>query len=471
MQRETKKADVVVIGAGSAGMTAYRTVKKAGKSCILIENNLYGTTCARVGCMPSKLLIAAAEAAHAVEHSHQFGVEAGVYEVNRSAVMKRVRTERERFVKFVTDDVYSFPDEDRVLGEYGFIDDHTLEGFHSGEKIHGDRFIIATGTSPFILPVFSNIRDVILDNEDLFNFHTLPKSLAVIGTGAIGLEIGQAMTRLGVRTSVFGIQKLIGMISDPEVLDIANQIFHREIDLHNDVKIYESSKEYPENGFEKQIRISWKDRDEKFSEVYEHVLSATGRISNFEKLNLHNTSLDYSNRKLKFDLDTLQCFHENGEPSHVFVAGDVTGDRMILHEAIDEGRAAAENAISNVVQKRFSRSPLSVIFTDPNIAMVGSRYVDLEEGKFVTGKVSYENQGRSRVILQNRGAAHLYFSKASKRFLGAEIIGPRAENLGHLLAWAHQMSMNVDQMLSMPFYHPVIEESIRTALRNAKEQL
>lgn len=103
--------------------------------------------------------------------------------------------------------------------------------------------------------------------------------------------------------------------------------------------------------------------------------------------------------------------------------------------------------------------------------MVGARHADLAEGSFVIGKVSFEDQGRSRVMLRNRGLMHVYVEKASQRFVGAEWIGPGAEHIAHLLSWALQMDLTVDAMLEMPFYHPVIEEALRTALRNAAVQL
>jgi dihydrolipoamide dehydrogenase len=109
------------------------------------------------------------------------------------------------------------------------------------------------------------------------------------------------------------------------------------------------------------------------------------------------------------------------------------------------------------------------MFTDPNIAMVGQTRAAL--GAPIVGRVSFEDQGRSRVMLQNRGRLNVYADPATGRFLGAEMIAPRAEHLAHLLAWAHQQGLTIDRMLEMPFYHPVIEEGVRTALRDASAQL
>ena len=158
----------------------------------------------------------------------------------------------------------------------------------------------------------------------------------------------------------------------------------------------------------------------------------------------------------------------------VFVAGDANDDAPLLHEAADEGRIAGENAarFPDVVPGA-RRSPLAVAFTDPQIAIAGSSHAELvAKGEpFVAGEVDFRDQGRSRVIRQNHGAARIYAHARTGRLLGAEMAGPRAENIGHLLAWAHQQGLTVDRMLAMPFYHPVVEEGIRTALRDAATKL
>jgi len=114
---------------------------------------------------------------------------------------------------------------------------------------------------------------------------------------------------------------------------------------------------------------------------------------------------------------------------------------------------------------------MAVLFSDPQIAVVGSRYKDLEPDTFVAGEVDFGNQGRSRIMLKNRGMLRLYASREDGRLLGAEMAGPSAEHIAHLLAWALQQGLTVARMLDMPFYHPVVEEGLRTALRAAAAQL
>ena len=156
----------------------------------------------------------------------------------------------------------------------------------------------------------------------------------------------------------------------------------------------------------------------------------------------------------------------------LFMAGDVTGQLPVLHEAADEGFIAGNNAARFPdVHAAQRRAPLSIVFTDPQLAQVGERYRNLDLDNTVIGKVSFANQGRARIMGKNLGRLHVYANRDDGRFLGAEMAGPAMEHIAHLLAWAHQQDLTVHDMLGMPFYHPVVEEGLRTALRDAARQL
>ncbi len=199
-----RRADVAIIGAGTAGLAAYRAVKAAGKSALLIEGGAHGTTCARVGCMPSKLLIAPAEAAHAVSRLEGFGLkQEGGIKVDGKAVMARVRSERDRFVGFVTRGIHSIPESDHLSGHARFVDNATLI-VDDRVTVRATSIVIATGSSPTYPAAWQTLGDRLITNESIFELTDLPDSVAVFGPGVIGLELGQALHRLGVRVKVFG---------------------------------------------------------------------------------------------------------------------------------------------------------------------------------------------------------------------------------------------------------------------------
>jgi len=460
------ETDVAVIGAGTAGLAAYRAAKDAGKRAVIVESGPYGTTCARVGCMPSKLLIAAAEAAHTVQDEARLGAFGlrldGGLRIDGAAVMARVRAERDRFVGFVLNGVEGIPQADRLRGRARYTGAHTLD-IDGHTEVRFATTVIATGSSPAVPPVLRGAGDRLVVNDDVFDWQDLPRAVAVFGPGVIGLELGQALSRLGVRVRMFGVGGLVGPFSDPALRDYAERTISREFPLDADAKVREITR--TEAGV--TIRFLEADGSER-SETFDYLLAATGRTPNVRDLGLEALGVERDARGVPvFDRHTLQIGR-----SHAFIAGDANNDLPLLHEAADEGRIAGENAAHHpVVRPGLRRTPLAVVFGEPQMAVVGRRYADLRRGCHVTGEVSFEDQGRSRVMLRNRGLAHVYAEIGSGRVLGAELMGPDAEHLAHLLAWGIQAGMTVQKMLEMPFYHPVVEEGLRTALRDAQSRL
>lgn len=456
--------DVAVIGAGTAGLNARREAERAGKRWVLIENGPYGTTCARVGCMPSKLLIAAAEAAHEIRHASPFGVHVDpeAVRIDGRAVMERVRRERDRFSGFVVEATEALPSDRRLRGTARFAGPNTLHiDDHTEIKAHS--VVIATGSSPWIPPQLDPVKDKVEVNDDVFEWTDLPESVAVIGTGVIGLELGQALHRLGVRVSLFNPFDVIGPLSDPAVVASAREVLSAELDLQ--LKCTFTHVEHDGEHF----KLTWTTAaGEEKSARFERMVAAAGRRPNLRRLNLEASGLELDKKGIPIHNDqTMQC-----GTSPVFIAGDVCGHLPLLHEAADEGRIAGSNAarFPDVVAT-VRRLPLAVAFTDPQIAIVGPRYVDLDPKYVEVGEVSYEDQGRARVMRKNAGIVRIYADRRTCRLIGAEMFGPRVEHTAHSLAWITQLGLQAQQANRLPFYHPVIEEGIRTALRDLAEKL
>lgn len=461
-------ADVVILGGGTAGMSAFRAARRATDSVYLVEDHQFGTTCARVGCMPSKLLIAAAEAAHHVREADQFGVHPdGALRIDGREVMQRVRSERDRFVSFVLEDVQAFPANHRILGRARFTSEHVVM-VDDHTEITAKRIVIATGSRPFIVPAWQSLGDRLIVNDDVFDWETLPASVAVFGAGVIGLEIGQALHRLGVQVHIFGKGNALGGITDPVVLEKALEIFGSEMNLHLDA---DTAVSLLQSG--KGVKVDYSENGQNGSITVDYLLAATGRKPNVDDLGLDTLQIELDNRGVpKADPFTMQT-----SVAHIFIAGDASNQLPLLHEAADQGFIAGTNAGAfPTVKEGLRRSQISVVFSDPQIAAIGMRFRDVCNhydncGCYAVGEVSFSNQGRSRVMGVNKGHLRIYAEHGSGRLLGAEMVGPAAEHLAHLLAWAHQQKMTIAQMLDMPFYHPVIEEGVRTALRDVSAQL
>jgi len=453
--------DVAVIGAGSAGLAAYRAAKARGRRALLIEHGEHGTTCARVGCMPSKLLIAPADAAHALSRLPAFGLSVGgPVRVDGRAVMARVRRERDRFVGFVTAGVDALPAGDTLQGSARFVDDRTLR-VGDDVNVRAASIVIATGSAPFHPAVWDALGDRLVTNAEVFEWVDLPRRVAVLGPGVIGLELGQALHRLGVDVVVFGRGTHVGPLRDPALMDEATRLFGAELPLEREAQV-----SMTRDGDEVVVMSVAADgavRERRF----DFVLAATGRRPNVGGLGLEATTLARDARGVPYyDRTTLRC-----GTSPIFIAGDVDDDTQVLHEAADEGRIAGDNAATYPeVRPGLRRALLAIVFTDPQIAIVGGGFDALRGTRHVTGEVSFDRQGRARIMLRNAGRLHVYAEIGTGRFLGAEMVGPDAEHLGHLLAWSLQMGLSIATMLEMPYYHPVVE-GLRTALRDAQSRL
>lgn len=464
--RTHREADVLIIGAGTAGLVSRRAAEAAGARVVMVDRGPLGTTCARVGCMPSKLLIAAANAAHTVREADVFGLKTTL-EIDDAAVMRRVRELRDFFVSFVLEANEKLKTDDKlIMGTATFesysaekttvlVDDHT--------RITAKSVILATGSTPFIPPPFRGLGDALIGNDDVFELERLPKKMLVVGTGVIGLELGQALNRLGVDVTIVGINGLVGPFADPKMIRTASEVFKEELDLHTDYDLKTC-----ERTADGKVHVVFESEGQTVDAVYDKVFCAAGRTPNTRGLNLEITNLlDERGRLPAVDPQTLQI---PGAP--LFLAGDVNGFRPLLHEAADEGHIAGYNAAKYpYVEVKQRTGLLAVAFTEPQIAVVGQSFRDLHCDGHRVGEVDMSRQGRARVMAENKGKIRVYADAKSGQLLGAELLSPRAENMAHLLAWAIEQRMTVHDALKMPFYHPVLEEGLRTALRDLAANL
>lgn len=446
---EEKQVDVAIIGSGSAGLYALGKVKPSGKSFVLINGGEPGTTCARVGCMPSKALIQVAEDYHRTSILGRYGIE-GHKELTLDVeeAMEHVRDLRDTFVdRVLGNSTDNMSDEVFIEGYAKFIEPHLLEV--DGRRFRADKVIIATGSTPVIPAPWQKFGDRIITTDQVFELEELPASVAVIGLGVIGLEIGQSLSRLGVSVTGFDLLETIGGLDDPEVAKRAIDILGKEFPIH-----LGSGAEIIEEG--NQLRVTAGEQ----SVVVDKVLASLGRRPNLDNLAIENAGIVLDERGIpNYDRNTMQV----GD-SHIFIAGDVNGERQLLHEAGDEGRIAGHNATSDKIQAFQRKTPLAINFADPNICHVGARWSDLDPETTAIGEVNLPPVGRALIMGKNKGIIRVYAEKSSGRLLGSEMICTKGENLAHLLAWSIQQGLTVGQLLQMPFYHPVIEEALQAAL-------
>lgn len=451
----SREVDVAIIGAGSAGLFALSQVRRKTDNYVLIDGGELGTTCARVGCMPSKVMIQVADDYHRRSIFDREGIDgADGLGLDKPAIMEHVQDLRDVFVDKTLGVTDALDEAHLIDGYASFVDDHNIEV--NGERYKAKSIVIATGTVPIVPEAWQSFRDDIITTDEFFELEDLPASMAVIGLGSIGLEIGQALSRLGVDVTGVDLLENVAKLDDPVVNTLAVEAIGKEFPLW----LGEAAQlEKTDAG----IRVSSGDKEV----VVEKVLASLGRRPNFDQLGLENTSLDLDEKGVPlFNAETMQC----GNTS-IYIAGDVNMDRPLLHEAGHEGRVAGYNAVRQSAVAFRRKTQLAITFCDPNIATVGAQLNELDASKIAIAEMQFGPVGRALIIGKNRGVLRLYVNKADGLVLGAAMACVKGEHLAHLLAWSIQQGMTVFDMLKMPFYHPVIEEALQGALYGVLSEL
>lgn len=451
--------DVAILGAGTAGLYALREVKRAQKSFVVIDPGPLGTTCARVGCMPSKVALHAAELWRMRAEHAGYGISGtGQLSIDRDRAWQKVRRMRDDFASRGTASARNGAGEHLLAGRAEFVEPTLLRVHTDGgeQLVRAGAVVIATGSRPVVPAFLEPFAQHCLTTDELFEQEALPERLGVLGLGAIGLEMGLAMARLGVEVFAADMATGIAGIADPEVNRSAMEIFRREIQMYLGAPAQLASAEQG---------VLLKTADEDIA--VDKVLVALGRRPNVDGLNLAAAGFPLDERGMPvYDSNTMQV---EGLP--VFIAGDANAERTLMHEAADEGAMAGYNAARGLSQAFKRKVALGIAFTQPDIVAVGERLDSLDADAILIGSASTEANGRSRILTSDSGLLRIYADKQSGRLLGAAMVGPRGEHVAQLLAVALEQGMTVHQLLQTPFYHPVVEEMIQSALQDITRKM
>jgi dihydrolipoamide dehydrogenase len=369
-------------------------------------------------------------------------------------VMARVREERDAFVAGVEASIDKLPDDVKIEARAKFAG-ATVLSLSDGREVHAKAVVIATGSSPMIPAMFDAVRDRVLTNESIFELNDLPKSLGVVGAGALGLELAQAMARLGVETMVFDTGDTIGGLKDHHVGEAYHAILSREMPILLGVEL--EVKPEGDDG----VTLSWSG-SASGKQRFDYLLVATGRPPRIKGIGLETTGLTLDDHGMPdYNCETMQC-----GTAPIFIAGDADHDRAVLHEASAEGTIAGRNAASYPEVTPGKRTvPFAITFTHPNVAVIGKIAKD-DDADSVIGTASYDDQGRAKVEACNAGLVRFYADRRDGRLTGATMAGPAVEHSAHLIAWAIQSGWTATEVLDLPFYHPTFEEGMKGALRS-----
>jgi dihydrolipoamide dehydrogenase len=447
--------DVAIIGAGTAGLSALKEIKRAGKTYVLIDHGPLGTSCARVGCMPSKAVLHAG----GLWQGQAFiggGVRQMLDVTGPDDLWRAARSTRDALASGAATRTVAAAGERLLMGQARFIaPDAVTVG---GRTVRAKAFVIATGSTPIVPAFLRDIQARILTTDSLFELETLPRAVGILGVGAIGLEIGLALSRLGVRIVAGDLKSMPAGITDPEIGARAVQHFKHAkgltMWLGQPINVTRTAVGIGISNGVATEQVDW-------------ILAALGRKPALDSLHLEaaGVALDEHGQP-QIDPATLRA----GQ-SALYFAGDVTADRPLQHEAADGGMIAGFNAARHGAAIRFQRRvSLSIVFSDPDIAFVGMPFDQLDPEHIIIGSASGQSNGRSRVMGAEDNLVRIYADRINGNLLGASIFAVHGEHIAHLLAWAIQRDETAESLLEMPFYHPTIEEMVQSALSDIVAQ-
>ena len=436
------KADILVIGAGSGGLSVAAGASQMGASVILLEGHKMGGDCLNFGCVPSKALIASGKAAHAQAHATDFGVANVVPQVDYAAVNDHVHD--------VISQIQSMDSQERfeglgvkVIREYGrFVSPTQVQ---SGDHlITARRVIVATGSSPLVPPLPGLDQVSYFTNETIFDLHDKPEHLLIIGGGPIGMEMAQAHIRLGCKVTVIEGMKALGK-DDPEAASVVLDSLRAEgVGIHEDSTVAEIRRN------EGAIEVVTENGE---FHTGSHLLLAVGRKANVDRLNIEAAGIERTQTGIRVD-GALRTTNRK-----VYAIGDVAGGLQFTHVAGYQAGVIIRSALFGLPSKvKTAHIPWST-YTDPELAQVGLVEAQARERHGDAMEIAHFDYRHSdRAVSERKTKGFIKVMVVKGRPIGATIVGYQAGELINLWSLALANNLKMSQIAAMVSPYPTIGE-------------
>jgi pyruvate/2-oxoglutarate dehydrogenase complex dihydrolipoamide dehydrogenase (E3) component len=446
--------DVAVIGGGSAGYAAARMTAAAGRKTVVIEGgSALGGLCILRGCMPSKALLYAAEVLHLARVSKTWGLRIPKAGFDFKAVMSRKHAMVEEFAHYRRGELTG--------GKFklhrasaAFEDAHTLRLFNAFApapgKITAKHFIICTGSvsAPGPLPELKGPG--FLTSDEALSLRRPPKSLLVLGGGPVALELAQFYRRFDVPVTIIQRGEHLMSDADPDAAAALQQAFRREkIHLYTGTKLTGVFRKGGDTG----VIFKHRGRTERIAAA--KVLVALGRIPATNGLGLDNAGVATERGRI-----VTNAWMQTSVP-HIYAAGDCTGPHQIVHIGVEQGEIAARNILEPRKKEKMDyRLLCSVVFTDPQVAVVGLTEARARAEKIphLAASHPFNDHGKAMIMGTEEGFVKLLANPRTGEILGGACVGPMAGELIHEIIAAMRGRLTVGQLAAMPHYHPTLAE-------------
>ena len=450
------KYNLVVIGAGSAGVTLAQYAARFGAKVALIEKNLLGGDCLVSGCVPSKALIRAAKVAGELKKGAQFGISADDLALDFAQVMAHVWQARAKIAPHDSAEKFRKLGVDLYFGAAQFTNPNTVEV--DGQQLTFAKSAITTGSRPRIVPIPGLQATGFLTNETLWNLTTQPKRLAIIGAGPIGVEMAQAFQRLGTQVTLIEQADTILPREDRDAAAIVQQALEVDgVDLRLGVRVVGVEGD----SAEKQMVVATASAESRIA--VDEILLAIGRVPNIESLNLAAANVDFTKRGVTVN-DYLQTTNPN-----VYAAGDVALPHQFTH--------AAGHAASIVFNNALFSAPLRVVpkrkysdlimpwatYTSPEVAHVGLSAHEVADSVVDTHYVSLKSVDRGVTDSAENGFIKLHTQRGSDKIVGATIVAENASEMITSVSLAMKNNLGLGAFAGLVMPYPTQSEAIQHA--------
>ncbi len=440
--------DVAIVGGGSAGYAAARTAADAALRTVLIEGGKeVGGLCILRGCMPTKALLQCSDVLHAVKSAPVFGVHPSGVGFDFEAVMARKERLIADFAEYrrqqLTSGRFAF-----VRAPARFLDPHTLQA--GARTITARHFILCTGSWIAPNPVPGLEAAGYITSDDALALKKLPKSLIVLGGGAVAIEFAQFFARFGVSVTLIQRSEQILREFDADAAVVVESVLRREgIALFTGTRLIKSFR----NGDQKGVLFEHQGKPVQIEA--EEILFALGRVPNTEALHLEMARVSIEQGRI------LTNAEMQTSATHIYAAGDCTGRYEIVHLAVQEGEVAAHNIAHPSQPRRMDyRLLTTVVFSDPQVAAVGltEKAAQLRKVPWLAASYPFADHGKSLIMEALDGFVKLLADPKTGEILGGTVVGPLGGELIHEIIAAMAKRMTVHELAVMPHYHPTLAE-------------
>ncbi len=454
-------AEVLVLGAGPGGYTAAFRAADLGKKVILIERyDTLGGVCLNVGCIPSKALLHTAQIINEAEHMAKNGVDFGKPKIDREGVLGF----KNRVVNKLTGGLMQLAKQRKVTVIHGvaeFIDSKSMKVVKDGKEttVSFDDCIIAAGSQATEIPPFPNDDPRLIDSTGALEMSDIPNKLLIVGGGIIGLEMATVYDALGTEITV--VEFMDGLIPGCDK-DLVRPLMKRIKKQYKSILL--STKVTDIKAQNDGLLVSFEGKKAPEPQLYDKVLVAVGRRPNGLKIGAENAGITVD------DMGFINVDKQmKTNVPNIYAIGDIVGQPMLAHKATHEAKVAAEVIAGH---KSFFE-PLtipSVAYTDPEIAWMGMSETEAKENgvDYVKGAFPWAASGRSLGLDRDEGMTKVLFDKATKRIIGAGIVGPNAGELISEAVLALEMGADMEDISLTIHPHPTLSETFNFAAEMAE---